>query len=119
LAVSAGNSGRYGGIGHGAAGLQVPGPEAFSGAALRWLEDMDCDGLLTAVGLRHGRDADIGIGREVRERRLHHRRVARLRGYANVDVLTIARLHLQILSVDFLNSPADADRLVLPKTECG
>jgi hypothetical protein len=39
-------------------GHQVPRPMAFAGAAHGFRENMDFDGLLAAVRLRHGGDAD-------------------------------------------------------------
>ncbi len=64
--------------------------EAFTGAALRRLEDMDRDRLLAAVGLRHGGHADIGVGREILERCPHHRREAHVVGHTDFQVLTLA-----------------------------
>src|ERR1700722_254524 len=59
LAVDAGNGGRDVGIGHGAAGLAIPGAEARRhDAFLRIHEDVKADRLLAAIRLRHRRDAD-------------------------------------------------------------
>src|SRR5215216_444895 len=59
LAVGRGD-GRFNvGIGHGAAGLQIPRPMTFARAAHRLGKDMHFQCLLAAVGLRHAGHADI------------------------------------------------------------
>src|SRR5262249_36990203 len=61
LATHAGNRAVDGRVGHGAARPR-PRPMTFAGTAHGLRKDRQLDGLLAAVRLRHGADADEGAG---------------------------------------------------------
>ena len=67
LTVDADDAGLDRGVGHSAARPQIPRPMPFAGTSHGLREDVNRNRLLTAVGLRHGGDTDVGIRLDIRE----------------------------------------------------
>ena len=89
----------------------VPRPEAFTGAAHRFGEDVNLDGLLRAIGLRHCPAADEFAVLDVSQRCLVDIDDRRLVGEIDFQFVALVGLRHHGVAVDFLDGSAQPHRL--------